>query len=66
MEAIKERVGAYLMRERKTKSELSQELGMSTRTLHDKLVGNVEFRLSEAIKLADILGCKVDDFRKAS
>lgn len=63
MDSIKERVGAYLAREGKTKAELAKELGMSRVTLHSKLNGECEFWLSEARELARILGCTVDDLR---
>ena len=63
MESIKERVGAYIERTGTTKSELAQKLGMSRVTLHSKLTGQTEFRLSEAERLAHILGCSVDDLR---
>lgn len=64
MERIREIVGAYLMREQRTKKELAESLGITSRSLHEKLSGNVEFRLSEALNLADIVGCTVDDFRE--
>lgn len=63
MESIKERVGAYIERTGTTKGELAQKLGMSRVTLHSKLTGQTEFRLSEAERLAQILGCSVDDLR---
>jgi DNA-binding XRE family transcriptional regulator len=63
LESIKERVGAYIERTGTTKSELAQKLGMSRVTLHSKLTGQTEFRLSEAERLAQILGCSVDDLR---
>lgn len=63
MDSIKERVGAYLERTGTTKAELAQSLGMSRVTLHSKLVGQSEFRLSEAEQLANVLGCSVDDLR---
>ena len=63
MESIRERVGAYLERTGETKSELANKLGMSRVSLHSKLIGHTEFRLSEAERLAEILGCSVDDLR---
>lgn len=63
MDSIKERVGAYIERTGTTKSELADMLGMSRVTLHSKLAGQTEFRLSEAERLAQILGCSVDDLR---
>ena len=63
MDSIKERVGAYIERTGTTKSELAKKLGMSRVSLHSKLVGQTEFRLSEAERLAAILGCSVDELR---
>lgn len=63
MDSIKERVGAYIERTGTTKTELAKQLGMSRVTLHSKLVGRSEFRLSEAERLATIIGCSVDELR---
>lgn len=63
MDSIRERVGAFTERTGTTKQELAEKLGMSRVTLHNKLMGNSEFSLSEAQKLAGILGCTVDDLR---
>lgn len=63
MDSIKERVGAYIERTGTTKGELASQLGMSRVSLHSKLTGQTEFRLSEAERLADILGCSVDELR---
>lgn len=63
MNSIKERVGAFLAREGKTKQWLAGELGMSAVTLSSKLNGETEFTLSQAIHLSDVLGCNVSDLR---
>lgn len=63
MDSIRERVGAYLARTGKTKGELAEELGMSRVTLHSKLNGVYDFKLSEAQALASLMGCSVDDLR---
>ena len=63
MDSIRERVGAYTERTGTTKAELADSLGMSRVTLHNKLNGLSEFSLSEAVQLAKILGCTVDDLR---
>lgn len=63
MDSIKERVGAYIERTGTTKGELAKKLGMSRVSLHSKLMGQTEFRLSEAERLASILGCSVDELR---
>lgn len=63
MDSIKERVGAYLEREGKTKKGLADELDMSTVTLNSKLNGETEFSFSQAIRLSEILGCTVSELR---
>lgn len=63
MDSIRERVGAFIERTGMTKAELANQLGMSRVSLHSKLSGQTEFRLSEAERLAEILGCTVDDLR---
>ena len=63
MDSIKERVGAYLEREGKTKKWMADELGMSTVTLYSKLNGETEFSFSQAIRLSEILGCNVSELR---
>lgn len=63
LDSIKERVGAYIERTGATKGEIAEQLGMTRVTLHSKLSGQTEFRLSEAERLANILGCTVDDLR---
>lgn len=63
VESIRERVGAYIERTGMTKGELAERLGMSRVTLHSKLMGQTEFRFSEAQELAEILGCSIDELR---
>lgn len=63
MDSIKERVGAYLEREGKTKKWLADELGVTTVTLYSKLNGETEFTFSQAIRLSEVLGCTVNDLR---
>jgi plasmid maintenance system antidote protein VapI len=63
MDSIKERVGAYLEREGRTKKWLADELGMTTVSLYSKLNGDTEFTFSQAIRLSEVLGCTVNDLR---
>ena len=62
--AIRERVGAYLERTGATKQSVANALGITTVTLASKLRGDSPFDLEQAFKLADLMGCKVDDLRK--
>lgn len=61
--AIRERLGAYLERTGATKQSVANELGITTVTLASKLRGESLFDLEQAFKLADLIGCKVDDLR---
>ena len=62
MSKIIELTGAYMLKEHVTKRQLADYLGFkSTNTLNNKLEGLSEFSLSEAGRLASLLGCTVDD-----
>lgn len=60
----------YLRRENTTQEALASRLGMSTNSLSWKRRGIREFTLSEAAKLADIIGISLDtvlaEYRKKS
>lgn len=60
---LRERVAAHLAKTGKTKGELANELGMSRASLHQKLNGVYDFKLSEAETLAALMGCSVDELR---
>ena len=62
--SIRERVGAYITRERVTKQSIADLLGVSLNTLNSKLDGNSSFTLEQAFELADLMGCNVDDLRR--
>ena len=61
--SIENRVKDYLARTGCTREELASHLGMSRQTLRKKMSGQIDFKLSEAIELANILDCTVNDFR---
>jgi DNA-binding XRE family transcriptional regulator len=61
---ILERVGAYCARTGTSREDLANKLGVTRQTLKAKLDGEVEFKLSEAMNLAKILDCTVEDFRQ--
>lgn len=61
--AIRERLGAYLERTGTTKQSIASALGITTVTLASKLRGESLFDLEQAFRLADLMGCKVDDLR---
>ena len=61
--AIRERLGAYLMRTGATKQSGADERGITTVTRASKRRGESYFDLEQAFKLADLIGCSVDDLR---
>lgn len=60
MDSIKEWVGAYLERTDTTKAELANQMAISRTSFYNKMDGTTEFTLSEAGKLAEILGITTD------
>ena len=64
MNPINEHVLRYLSHSGKSKSELAKYLGISRQSLRAKLSGNVGFKLSEGEKLANLMGCSIDEMLK--
>lgn len=62
-QVIKTRVGAWLLERGHTKRSLAAELGMTTATLNNKLVGRYDWSWPQVIRLAEILGCTPDDLK---
>lgn len=60
MDSIKEWVGAYLERTGTTKAELANQMSISRTSFYSKMDGTTEFTLSEAGKLASMLGITTD------
>lgn len=66
MNKIVELTGAYMLKEQVSKRQLADYLGFkSTTTLNNKLKGLSEFSLSEAGRLASLLGCTLDELYSA-
>lgn len=61
--SIEERINDYLNRTGTTREAIAADLGMSRQTFRKKVSGQIDFKLSESVALANILGCTVDDFR---
>lgn len=59
--AILERIGAYLARENITKGEFADRAGIKRTTFYSRMSGDTEFSLIEGSKIANILGCTVDE-----
>ena len=63
MKKIKELIDVYLKETGETKVSLASKLGIAQNTFYSKINGDTEFKWSEIDKLAEILGCTVDDLR---
>lgn len=61
--AIRERLGAFLAVGKTTKTSVAHSLGISLNTLNSKLDGTTPFTLGQAAKLADMMGCSINDLR---
>lgn len=63
MDKIAEKVGAWLLKAGNTKARLANELSMSAATLNNRLSGETEWTWKEVCDLANVLDCKLSDFR---
>ena len=63
MDKIAEKVGSWLLKRGNTKARLAKELGMSAATLNNRLSGETEWRWKEVCDRANVLNCKLSDFR---
>lgn len=63
MNKIAEKVGAWLLISGNTKAKLANDLGMSVGTLNNRLSGETEWSWKEVCDLAEIIDCKLSDFR---
>lgn len=63
MTNINQKIGVWLLDTSNTKSDLAEALGMTTRTLKNRINGDYEWTWPEVCKLADILGCTLQELR---
>ena len=61
MERINEKVGAWLLVSGNSKSLLAEKLGISRQTLADRLDGTAKWKWEEMLRLAEVLGCTLND-----
>ena len=61
MDAVLERIGAYLVRENMTKGEFADRVGIKRSTFYSRMNGETEFSLVEGSKIAHVLGCTTDE-----
>lgn len=58
---IKENVEGYIRQSDSTRGALATALGISRSSFYDKLNGKRPWMLDEAAKLAEVMGCTIDD-----
>lgn len=61
--AMRDRIGGWLLKPGNTRERLAELLGMSHDTLARRLDGSTDWGWAEIRKLAVILGCKVSDLQ---
>jgi hypothetical protein len=59
--AIQERVALYVTRTKRDRQSIAEQMGMPVSTFYTKLNGPSEFSFSEGKRLAEIIGCTVDE-----
>jgi hypothetical protein len=59
--AIQERVALYVARTKRDRQSIAEAMGMPVSTFYSKLNGPSEFSFSEGKRLAEIIGCSVDE-----
>lgn len=64
-EYVVSEVRAEMARQRITQPRLAPLIGMTPAALHTRLAGRQEFKISELIKIADVLGVPVAQFMPA-
>ncbi len=61
--AMRDRIGGWLLVPGNTRERLAELLGMSHDTLARRMDGSTDWSWTEARKLAEILGCEVSDLQ---
>lgn len=56
-----EKLGAWLLKKENTKTELAKRLGISRPTLDNRINGTSKWTWEEAVLVAEITGCTLDD-----
>ena len=59
--AIKEHVALYVARTKNDRQTIAEQMGMPVSTFYSKLNGPSEFSFTEGKRLAEIIGCTVDE-----
>lgn len=59
--SITERIGGYMLANKVGKYEFADMLGLDYRQFVKRLNGEIDWRLSEVGRIAEIVGCSIDD-----
>ena len=66
MEGIKQHINDYVDDHDTTREALAKAIGISRSSLYDKMSGKRPWMLDEVIRLADYMGCTVQDLITAA
>ncbi len=58
---INEKLGAWLLKEGRTRGELAYEIGITRQTLQERLNGRTKWRWSEVLEISRITGASLDE-----
>lgn len=59
--SINEKVGGYMLANSVGKHEFARMVGLDPRQFDKRLKGEIDWRLSELGRIAEIVGCSIDD-----
>lgn len=61
MASITERIGGYMLANNVGKHEFARMLGLDPRQFNKRLSGEIDWRLTEVGKIAELIGCSLDE-----
>jgi len=64
MEKITDKIGGYMLRNDVGKGEFAQLLDLDARQFTKRVKGEIDWRLTELGKVAEIVGCSIDELVK--
>ena len=64
MASIAEKVGGYMLTNNVGKHEFAKMLDLDPRQFNKRLSGEIDWRLTEVGRIAEIVGCTVDELVK--
>lgn len=61
MNHINEKLGGYMLKTGATRTSIAEALGLDPRSLKARIDGETEWKLSEVMAIADLVGCTADE-----